>query len=90
MAIPVGMTDIFPAFSLGAVALLNLMARLNPPPAVRLSVVCALMLVLGLYLAGRMQVYLPDRVGLPVYVALTALSAGVIWWNYRQRGSKRT
>jgi hypothetical protein len=90
MTTPAGMTDIFPAFSLGAVALLNLMARLDPPPLVRGGVVGALMLVLTLYLFGQLHLYLPDHVGLPAYVALTMLSAGVIWWNYRQRASKRT
>lgn len=89
MTSPAGMIDIFPAFSLGGVALLNLMARLDPPAVMRTSVVGGLMLVLSLYLLGQLHMYLPTRLGFPAYVALTALSAGLIWWNYRQRKTNR-
>ena len=90
MTIPAGMTDIFPAFSLGAVALLKLMARIDPPPAIRWSVVGGLMLLLVLYLVDRLHLYLPDRVGLPFYGGLTIISIAILWWNYRTtRPSKR-
>ena len=85
MTTPAGMTDLFPAFSLGAVALLNLMARLDPPPAVRRSVVGALALTLALYLTDRLHLWLPDRVGLPLYVALLVGSSAIIAWNWRSK-----
>lgn len=90
MAVPAGMTDLFPAFSLGAVALLNLMARLAPPPVVRWSVVGALALLLVLYLADQIHLWLPNRAGLPVYVALLTASSAIIIWNWRnKRAAKR-
>ena len=90
MTTPAGMTDLFPAFSLGAVALLNLMARLDPPPVVRWSVVGGLALLLVLYLADQIHLWLPDRVGLPLYVALLAASSAIIIWNWRnKRAAKR-
>ena len=85
MTTPAGMTDLFPAFSLGAVALLNLMARLDPPLLVRWSVVSGLTLTLILYLADWIHLWLPDRVGLPLYVALLVGSAGIIIWNWRNK-----
>ncbi len=89
MTVPAGMTDLFPAFSLGAVALLNLMARLDPPPSVRWSVVGGLALLLVLYLTDRIHLWLPDRVGLPLYVALLAGSSAIILWNWRNKRSAR-
>ena len=47
MTAPTGMVDLFPAFSLGGVALIGLMARIEPPAAVRWSTVSALALVLA-------------------------------------------
>lgn len=85
MTTPAGMTDLFPAFSLGAVALLNLMARLAPPPVVRWSVVGALALLLVLYLADQIHLRLPDRAGLPLYVVLLTASSAIIIWNWRNR-----
>jgi hypothetical protein len=90
MTTPAGMTDLFPAFSLGAVAFLNLMARLNPPPLVRWSVVGGLTLVLVSYLADQIHLWLPDRVGLPLYIALLVGSSAIIIWNWRnKRATKR-
>jgi hypothetical protein len=86
---PAGMTDLFPAFSLGAVALLNLMARLDPPPVVRRTVVGGLALLLVLYLADQIHLWLPDRVGLPLYVALLAGSSAIIIWNWRNKRAAR-
>jgi prepilin signal peptidase PulO-like enzyme (type II secretory pathway) len=90
MTTPAGMTDLFPAFSLGAVALLNLMARLAPPPTVRHSVVGALALVLALYLTDRLHLWLPDRVGLPLYVVLLAGSSAIIAWNWRSKRAAKS
>lgn len=89
MTVPAGMTDLFPALSLGAVALLNLMARLDPPPLVRWSVVGGMALLLVLYLADQIHLWLPDRVGLPLYVALLAGSTAIIFWNWRNKRSAR-
>jgi hypothetical protein len=85
MTTPVGITDIFPALSLGAVALLNLMARLNPPPVLRWSLVGGLTLALSLYLADQIHLWLPDRVGLPLYVAILVGSTAIILWNWRDK-----
>ena len=83
MTAPAGMTDLFPAFSLGGVALIGLMARIEPPPLVRWGVVCALGLVLVSYLAGQLHLWLPDRVGLPAYGTLLVVSSAIIAWNWR-------
>jgi len=89
MTIPVGMTDLFPAFSLGGVALIGLMARIGPPPAIRFGVVAALALLLVLYLTDQLHLWLPDRFGLPLYVALLMLAGGIIVWNWRARRAAR-
>ena len=90
MSVPAGMTDLFPAFSLGGVALIGLMVRIEPPPAVRLGVVAVLGLLLFLYLTDQIHLWLPDRVGLPLYIALFLIAGGIIVWNWRaQRGPKR-
>ena len=89
MAAPAGMTDLFPAFSLGAVALIGLMARLDPPPLVRGTVVAVLALLLLLYLTDRLHLWLPDRVGLPLYGALLAIAAAIIVWNWRAARAAR-
>jgi hypothetical protein len=83
MATPAGITDLFPAFSLGAVALIGLMARLDPPPLVRGGVVAALALLLLLYLTDRLHLWLPDRIGLPLYGMLLAIATAIIVWNWR-------
>lgn len=83
MTIPVGMTDLFPAFSLGGVALIGLMARIAPPPAIRWSVVAALAILLALYLSDQLHLWLPDRFGLPLYGALLLISGAIIFWNWR-------
>jgi len=85
MSVPAGMTDLFPAFSLGGVALIGLMARIEPPPVVRFGVVAALGLLLALYLTGQIHLWMPDRFGLPLYVALLALAGAIIVWNWRTR-----
>lgn len=82
MTTPAGMTDLFPAFSLGAVALVNLMARLEPPMLVRNAVVSALALILGLYLFGELHLYLPDSVGLPALILLSVSALAIITWNW--------
>ena len=90
MTIPAGMTDLFPAFSLGAVAMIGLMGRIEPAPIVRWSVVGALALVLTLYLAGQLHMWLPHRAGLPIYIALMVFSAAIIAWNWRvSRAARR-
>jgi hypothetical protein len=89
MITPADMTDLFPAFSLGGVALIGLMARLDPPPRVRWSVVGGLALLLVLYLTGQIRLYLPDRIGLPVYIALLVISGAIIWWNWRSARAAR-
>ena len=76
------MIDLFPAFSLAAVAFLNLMARLDPPPIVRGIVVAGLMLALILYLFGRLHLYLPSTIGVPLYIAVTAGALAIIIWNW--------
>lgn len=83
MSIPGGMTDLFPAFSLGGVALIGLMERINPPPAIRWSVVGTLSLLLALYMADKLHLWLPDRFGGPLYVALLAIASAIIVWNWR-------
>jgi len=75
---PPGMTDMFPALSLGGVALIGLMQRLDPSPALRWSVVAAMGSILALYLAGQLHVCLPDSIGLPLYVGLLLLSSAII------------
>jgi len=85
MTVPAGMTDLFPAFSLGGVALIGLMIRIEPPPAIRLAVCGVLGLLLVLYLTDRIHLWLPDRVGLPLYLALLLLSGGIIVWNWRAK-----
>ena len=90
MTVPSDMIDIFPALSLGGVALIGLMARLEPQPLVRWSITGALALALALYLTGQIQVLLPDRIGVPVYLAMLAVSGAIIWWNGRAgRASKQ-
>ncbi|HWI85698.1 MAG TPA: hypothetical protein VNT42_05160 [Sphingomonas sp.] len=79
------MTDVFPAFSLGGVALLKLMERLDPPPIVRGGVVGGLMLLLIGYLCGQLHFYLPDYLGLPAYGAMIVIAGAVIWWNWRDK-----
>lgn len=89
MSVPAGMTDLFPAFSLGGVALIGLMVRIEPPPLIRFGVVAALGLLLFLYLTDQIHLWLPDRVGLPLYLALLLLAGGIILWNWRaRRGAK--
>jgi hypothetical protein len=45
---------------------------------------------LALYLTGQIQVLLPDRIGVPVYLAMLAVSGAIIWWNGRAgRASKQ-
>ena len=90
MSIPAGVTDLFPAFALGGVALIGLMVRIEPPPSVRFGVVVALGLLLVLYLTDQLHLWLPDRFGIPLYVALLALAGGIIVWNWRaKRAAKR-
>ena len=83
MTVPAGMTDLFPAFSLGGVALIGLMARIEPPLAVRWSVVAALAALLILYLSDQLHLWLPDRFGLPIYGALMLISGSIVIWNWR-------
>lgn len=84
------MTDLFPAFSLGGVALIGLMVRIEPPPAVRFTVVAVLALLLVLYLTDQLHLWLPDRFGLPLYIALLALAGAILLWNWQAaRGAKR-
>jgi len=85
MSVPAGMTDLFPAFSLGGVALIGLMVRIEPPPAVRFGIVAALGLLLVLYLTDRIHLWMPDRFGLPLYVGLLALAGAIIVWNWRAK-----
>jgi hypothetical protein len=89
MSVPAGMTDLFPAFSLGGVALIGLMIRIEPPPAVRFGVCAALGLLLILYFTGQLHLWMPDRFGLPLYLGLVTLSAGVILWNWRAARVRR-
>jgi len=89
MTVPIGMTDLFPAFSLGGVALIGLMGRIQPPAAVRFGVVAILGSLLILYLTGQLHLWLPDRFGLPLYVALLVLAGGIILWNWRARRSSK-
>jgi len=85
MIIPAGMTDLFPAFALGGVALIGLMVRIEPPPAVRFGVVAMLGLLLILYLTDQLHLWLPDRFGLPLYGALLVLAGAIIVWNWRAK-----
>jgi len=89
MTAPAGMTDLFPAFSLGGVALISLLARIEPPPIVRWSVVAVLATVLALYLADELHLWLPDRFGLPLYAALLFTSGAIIVWNWRATRAAR-
>jgi peptidoglycan/LPS O-acetylase OafA/YrhL len=90
MTIPAGMTDLFPAFALGGVALMGLMARIEPPSAVRWSVVGILTLLLVLYLSDQLHMWLPDNIGLPLYGALLAVAGAIILWNrHMARASRR-
>ena len=90
MTVPAGMTDLFPAFALGGVALIGLMVRIEPPPVVRFGVVAMLGLLLILYLTDQLHLWLPDRFGIPLYIALLALAGGIIVWNWRaKRAAKR-
>ena len=89
MSIPAGMTDLFPAFSLGGVALIGLMVRIEPPRAVRFGVCAVLGLLVVLYLTGRLHLWMPDRFGVPLYLALLALAGGIIVWNWRARRTRR-
>ena len=89
MTIPAGMIDLFPAFSFGGVALIGLMARIGPPSAIRFGVVAALALLLILYLTDQLHLWLPDRFGLPLYVALLALAGMIIVWNWRAKRAAR-
>ena len=90
MSVPAGMTDLFPALSLGGVALIGLMVRIEPPAAIRSTVVAVLGLLLILYLTDQIHLWLPDRFGLPLYVALLLLAGGIIVWNWRaKRGAGR-
>jgi hypothetical protein len=85
MTAPQDMVDIFPALSLGGVALIGLMGRIEPQPLVRWSVTGALALALALYLTGQIEVFLPDRIGVPVYLVMLTISGAIIWWNWRAR-----
>ena len=89
MSVPVGMTDLFPAFALGGVALIGLMIRIEPPAPIRFGVVAVLGLLLVLYWTDQLHLWLPDRVGLPLYVALLVLSIGIIVWNWRAKRGAR-
>jgi len=89
MTAPAGMVDLFPAFSLGGVALIGLMARIEPPLLVRWSTVSVLALVLALYLAGQLHPWLPERAGIPLYVGLVATSSLIIAWNLRAARAAR-
>jgi len=83
------MTDLFPAFSLGGVALIGLMVRIEPPPAVRFGVCAVLGLLLILYLTDRIHLWMPDRFGVPLYLALLLLAGGIIMWNWRAARARR-
>lgn len=76
------MTDLFPAFSLGGVALLNLMRRLEPPAPVRWSIVAALGLLLVLHLTDQIHLFLPERIGMPAYFLLICAFSTIIVWNW--------
>jgi hypothetical protein len=89
MSIPAGMTDLFPALALGGVALIGLMVRIEPPAPVRFGVVAVLGLLLVLYLTGQLHVWLPDRYGLPLYIALLVLAGAIIVWNWRAKRAGR-
>ena len=90
MTTPAGMTDLFPAFALGGVALMGLMARIEPPPVVRWGVVCVLALLLALYLSDQLHMWLPDKIGLPLYGVLLAVAGAIILWNrHMARAAKR-
>jgi hypothetical protein len=52
-------------------------------------VVGALALVLGLYLTDRLHLWLPDRVGLPLYIVLLIGSLAIIVWNWRSKRAAR-
>lgn len=83
MSVPAGMIDLFPAFSLGGVALIGLMVRIEPAPVIRFGVVAVLGLLLFLYLLDQIHLWLPERVGRPLYVALLLLAGAIIVWNWR-------
>lgn len=87
MTVPANMTDLFPALSLGGVALIGLMIRIEPPPLVRFGVVAALGLLLVLYLTDQIHLWMPDRFGIPLYITLLMLAGGIIVWNWRARRS---
>jgi hypothetical protein len=74
---------------LSAVALIGLMARLEPPPLLRGGVVAVLALLLLLYLTDRLHLWLPDRVGLPLYGGLLAIASAIIVWNWRASRATR-
>jgi len=43
-----------------------------------------------LYLTDQLHLWLPDRFGIPLYIALLALAGGIIVWNWRaKRAAKR-
>jgi len=65
------------------------MARLEPPPPVRGGVVAVLALLLLLYLIDRLHLWLPDRIGLPLYAGLTAIATVIIVWNWRAARAAR-
>lgn len=75
------MVDLFPALSLGGVALIGLMRRMQPAAPIRWAVVATLGLTLFLYLSGHLHAWLPDEIGLPVYGLVLALAMVVIVWN---------
>jgi len=83
MSVPAGMIDLFPAFSLGGVALIGLMVRIEPPPVVRFGVVALLGLLLVLYLTDQIHLWMPDHFGVPLYIFLLLLAGGIIVWNWR-------
>jgi hypothetical protein len=85
MSVPAGMINLFPALSLGGVALIGLMVRIEPPAAIRSTVVAVLGLLLILYLTDQIHLWMPDRFGLPLYVALLLLAGGIIVWNWRAK-----
>lgn len=89
MSIPAGMTDLFPALSLGGVALIGLMVRIDPPPAVRFGTCGVLGLLLILYLTDQIHLWMPDRFGVPLYVALLLLAGGIIVWNWKAKRNAR-
>jgi prepilin signal peptidase PulO-like enzyme (type II secretory pathway) len=90
MTVPAGMTDLFPAFAFGGVALIGLMVRIAPPAPVRFGVVAVLGLLLVLYLTDQLHLWLPDRIGLPLYIALLLLAGGIMVWNWKaKRGARK-